>query len=76
MALGTVNNRCKVVSLKGRELLPVKTIDLSDFPWEEHGGSYDEDDRLHTHLGPAEVTINFPAKRIGLKVWKDGNEQS
>jgi hypothetical protein len=54
----------------------VKTIDLSDFPWEEHGGTYDEDDRLRTNLGPAEVTIDFSAKRIGLKVWKDGSEQS
>ena len=54
----------------------MKTIDLSDFSWEEHGGSYDEDDRLHTHLGPADVMVDFSAKRIGLKVRKDGGEQS
>jgi hypothetical protein len=54
----------------------VKTIDLSDFRWEEHGGSYDEDDRLHTNLGPADVTVDFSAKRIGLKVRKASGEQS
>lgn len=53
----------------------MKTIDLSDFPLEEYGGFYDEDDRLHTNLGPAEVTIDFSAKCIGLKVCKDGSEQ-
>ena len=54
----------------------MKTIDLSNFPWEEHGGSYDEDDRLHTTLGPVDVTVDFSAKRIGLKVPKDGGEHS
>jgi hypothetical protein len=53
----------------------MKTLDLSDYQWEKHGGSYDEDDRLHTHLGPADVTLDFSAKRIGLKFRKDGGEQ-
>src|ERR1700724_2233205 len=54
----------------------MKTIDLSDYRWEKHGGSYDDDDRLHTNLGPADVTVDFSAKRIGLKVRKDGGEHS
>ena len=54
----------------------MKTIDLSEFPWEEHGGSYDEDDRLHTNLGPADVMVDFSSKRIGLRVRKNGGEQS
>jgi hypothetical protein len=52
----------------------MKTIDLSDYHWEKHGGTYDDDDRLHTHLGPADVTVDFCAERIGLKVRKDGGE--
>ncbi len=54
----------------------MKTIDLSDYRWEKHGGTYDDDDRLHTYLGPADVTVDFSAKRIGLKVRKDDGEHS
>jgi hypothetical protein len=52
----------------------MKTIDLSDYCWEKHGGTYDDDDRLHTHLGSADVTVDFSAERIGLKARKDGGE--
>ena len=52
----------------------MKTIDLSDYCWEKQGGTYDDDDCLHTHLGPADVTVDFSAARIGLKVRKDGGE--
>ena len=48
--------------------------DLSKYSWEKQGGTYDDDDRLHTHLGPADVTVDFSAMRIGLKVLKDGGE--
>jgi hypothetical protein len=54
----------------------MKTIDLSDYCWEKQGGTYDDDDRLHTHLGPVDVTVDFCAERIGLKVRKDGGEHS
>jgi len=54
----------------------MKTLDLSDYDWSQHPLSYDEDDRLHTHLGPADVTVDFPAERIGLKVRKDSGEHS
>jgi hypothetical protein len=54
----------------------MKTIDLSDYRWEKHGGTYDDDDRLHTHLGPNDVTVDFSAERIGLKVCKDDGEHS
>jgi hypothetical protein len=50
----------------------MKTLDLSDYDWSQHPGSYDEDDRLHTHLGSANVIVDFAAQRIGLKVKKDG----
>jgi hypothetical protein len=53
----------------------MKTIDLSDFDWEKYGGTYDGDDRLHTHLGPAEVIVDFCAGRIGIKVSKESGEQ-
>jgi hypothetical protein len=53
----------------------LKTIDLSDYRWEKHGGTYDDDDLLHTHPGPADVTVDFSAERIRLKVRKDGAEQ-
>jgi hypothetical protein len=53
----------------------MKTINLSDYHWEKHGGTYDDDDRLHTHLGSAEVIVDFCSERIGLKVRKDGGEQ-
>jgi hypothetical protein len=52
----------------------MKTIDLSDYRWEKHGGTYDDDDRLHTYLGPADVTVDFCAERIGLKIRKDSGE--
>jgi hypothetical protein len=54
----------------------MKTLDLSDCQWEKHGACYDDDDRLHTHLGPADVTVDFSAKRIGLKFHKDDGEHS
>jgi hypothetical protein len=54
----------------------MKTIDLSDYRWEKHGASYDEDDRLQTHVGPADVTVEFSAERIGLKIRKNGGEHS
>jgi hypothetical protein len=53
----------------------MKTIDLSDFRWEKHSGTYDDDDRLHTRLGSAEVIVDFSAERIGFKVQGDGGEQ-
>ena len=53
----------------------MKTLDLSDYQWEKLGGSYDEDDRLHTHLGRADVIVDLCSKHIGLKVRKDGGEQ-
>jgi hypothetical protein len=53
----------------------MKTLDLSDFSWEEQGGTYDDDDRLHTHLGSADVIVDFSAERIGLKVHEDGGDQ-
>jgi hypothetical protein len=46
----------------------MKTIDLSNFRWEKHSGTYDDDDRLHTHLGPVDVIVDFSAERIGLKI--------
>jgi hypothetical protein len=39
----------------------MKTFDLSDYDWRQHPVSYDEDDRLHTGLGPADVTVDFAA---------------
>ena len=54
----------------------MKTLDLSDYDWTQLPVSYDEDDRLHTHLGLADVTVDFSAQRIGLKVRKDGGEHS
>jgi hypothetical protein len=42
----------------------MKTLDLSNYQWEKHGGTYDDDDRLHTHLGPVDVTVDFSAERI------------
>lgn len=53
----------------------MKTLDLSDYRWEEQGGTYDDDDRLHTHLGSAHVIVDFSAERIGLKVHEDGGDQ-
>jgi hypothetical protein len=41
----------------------MKAIDLSDYCWEKQDGSYDDDDRLHTHLGLADVTVDFSAER-------------
>jgi hypothetical protein len=54
----------------------MKTIDLSNFRWEKQRGTYDDDDRLHTHLGPADVIVDFSSECIGLKIHGDGGEQS
>jgi hypothetical protein len=52
-----------------QRLLPKVRPLIRNFP-------YDDDDRLHTHLGPADVTVDFSADRIGLKVRKNGVQHS
>jgi hypothetical protein len=54
----------------------MKTIDLLNFRWEKYSGTYDADDRLQTHLGPADVIVDFSAERIGLMFHGDAGEQS